>query len=132
MFPSRGHEFLDSVYHEHPIKHVIPMFNNNRPIIHLGRLRAKFSGTDSLPLAHSPIIEFLKSLKGLGHTIVAEGKRVSSCNFVKQIEDLGLYRVKVVHMVVSLSTAKTRVMNRDQKVYSDTFFKQVSVFLGNS
>ena len=112
--------FHDCVYNSHPIKHSVAWDRSHR-FIYLGSMAGKFPGTDTLPYAHKPILDFLSSPKNI--TILAEGKRVPSTNLLTQIEALG-YRIKVVHLACSETRATDRVVARDGKPFKLLFTKQ--------
>ena len=63
-------------YKEEPIKHVLFNFEGKN-FVHMGSLRAHYPGSDSLPLSHQPIKDFLESMVGKQHVVVSEADQFS-------------------------------------------------------
>jgi len=106
-----------------PIKHV-RVTSADASCIYLGAMRGNSPGTDSLGMAHQPILDFLGSIPS-GAVVIGEGRRLTSLNVLEKIKSLG-FKITVVHLVTDLDTANARVLARDGKVFKGLFMKQTA------
>ena len=112
-------------YKEEPIKHVLFNFEGKN-FVHLGSLRDKYPGTDSLPCNRQPIKDFIGEVFNQTDShIIAEGQRLTSSRFLEHVASW--YNIVVIYIEVDENTAASRVHLRDGfgKEYKPMFLKKV-------
>ena len=90
-------------------------------LVYLGVLRDKFPGTDGLAYAHQPILDFLEGIPD-GHTVLAEGGRLTSANLLQKIHDMG-FQLTIFEIAVDEDVRRTRVDDRDGREFKEQFLK---------
>ena len=97
----------------------------------MGSLRAHYPGSDSLPLSHQPIKDFLESMVGKQHVVVSEGQRLTSSHFLGYTARW--YDIIMIYIEVDMDTASSRVHLRGgkDKEYKPRFLKNVLGAINN-
>jgi thymidylate kinase len=117
-------DYPNARYLEDPIKHVVFNFEGKN-FVHLGSLRDKYPGSDSLPYSHQPVKDFLATMQDRKHVIVAEGQRLCSSKFLESIAHW--YNFLVIYLELDENSCADRVRERDgdAKEYKQMFLKRV-------